>query len=279
MEIYHTIVGLPRSGKTTFLAATWHLIDAGEISTGLVLEKLVGDHQHLNTIVEAWRRCEEVPRTSMAAETSVSIHVREPATGRSAVLAFPDLSGESFERQVVMRTCRSAYVQGLEGEGGILLFVTADRGQDGLTVLDIASVLDGDTSSEEPGSIRKWTPDLIPEQVRLVELLQFLQRPPFRRGRRKLAVIVSAWDVLPEPSPSPEQWLCRELPFMHQFLATNSSSFESRVYGVSAQGGNVRSGDREVLARMIPSERIKCVGPDVANHDLTSPILWLMDET
>jgi hypothetical protein len=59
---HYVIIGLPRSGKTTFLTAFWHLIDAG-------------DQQHLNAIAEAWRRCEEVPRTSMAAEVSVHIHV------------------------------------------------------------------------------------------------------------------------------------------------------------------------------------------------------------
>src|ERR1700761_1052789 len=96
---YHSILGLPRSGKTTFLAALWHLIDAGEVATKLVLDKLVGDHAYLNAIAEAWRRCEEVPRTSMAAETKVTIHVHAQAIGQKMALEFPDLSGESFEIQ------------------------------------------------------------------------------------------------------------------------------------------------------------------------------------
>src|SRR5271165_6669586 len=78
-QMYHSIIGLPGTGKTTFLAALWHLIDAGEVSTRLVLDKLIGDHSYLNSIVEAWRRCEEVPRTSMAAEASVAVHLHEPA--------------------------------------------------------------------------------------------------------------------------------------------------------------------------------------------------------
>src|SRR5437667_10335369 len=98
-DVYQSMIGLPRSGKTTFLAALWHLIDAGEVSTKLVLDQLIGDHNYLNAIVDSWRRCEEVPRTSMAAETEVAIHVHEPATGRKCILGFPDLSGESFERQ------------------------------------------------------------------------------------------------------------------------------------------------------------------------------------
>lgn len=105
-EVRYMIVGLPRSGKTTFLAAFWHLMNAGEVTTKLELDRLTGDHEYLNTIVEAWRRCEEVPRTTLPNERkSLSIHVRRPRTGQRAILVFPDLSGESFKRQVAARQC------------------------------------------------------------------------------------------------------------------------------------------------------------------------------
>jgi hypothetical protein len=275
--LHHSIIGLPRSGKTTFLAALWHLIDAGEISTKLVLDELVGDHQYLNTIVEAWRRCEEVPRTSMGTEANVAIHFHEPATGQRALLSFPDLSGESFERQFATRTCHVGYVKGFEGGGGIMLFVTADRGQDGITLLDLAPVLEGAEEADRGGQLSSWTPDVVPEQVRLVDLLQFLQRPPFLRKRRRVAVVISAWDVVASPRPSPERWLSRELPFLHEFLVANPSSFEFRVYGVSAQGGDVRGEQRTKLLQETPSQRIQCEGPDTQPHDLTAPIVWLME--
>src|ERR1700680_3001601 len=143
MPVQHSIIGLPRSGKTTFLAALWHLLNAGEISTKLTLDRLVGDSEHLNAIADSWRRCEEVPRTSIADEAYVSIHVRVPATGDKASLVFPDLSGESFERQLGTRRCLASYVEGFEGPGGILLFVTADRPSDGITLLDLGPDLNG----------------------------------------------------------------------------------------------------------------------------------------
>ena len=85
---YHWILGLPRSGKTTFLAALWHVIDAGEVATKLVLDKLVGDHVYLNDR-SRWRRCEEVPRTSMAAETKVAIMSTRQSAGRRLYWASP----------------------------------------------------------------------------------------------------------------------------------------------------------------------------------------------
>jgi hypothetical protein len=276
---HHSIIGLPKTGKTTFLAALWHLIDAGEVSTKLVLDKLVGDHHHLNSLVDAWRKCEEVKRTSIAAETTVSIHFHEPATGHRAVLDFPDLSGESFERQLTTRSCPESYVATFTNRGGILLFLTAERAQDGITIVDLAPVLVGAPDSERSSSmLREWTAQAVPEAVRLVELLQFLQGPPFERRLRKVAVIVSAWDLVVGSQCQPDEWLARELPLLHQFLAANPDSFKSRVYGISAQGGDVRGQRRAELLRMTPSERIACVGPETEPHDLTSPILWLTSE-
>lgn len=277
---YHAILGLPRSGKTTFLAALWHLIDAGEVATQLVLEKLVGDHAHLNSIVDAWRKCTEVPRTSMAGETTVSIFARTAAGDKAIVLEFPDLSGESFKEQFRTRSCSPAYVEGYERDGGVLLFVNADRPSDGMSLLDIPA----DGASEVAGAVLEaemetpWSADMVPEQVQLVELLQFLISPPFMRRRRRLALVVSAWDTVGGPKPTPDEWLGRELPLLHQFLRSNAAFFETRVYGVSAQGGDVKGDQRADLLKLLPSERIECVGDGVVPHDLTAPLLWLSED-
>jgi Double-GTPase 1 len=278
--IHHSIVGLPRSGKTTFLAALWHLIDAGEVTTKLVLDKLIGNHEYLNNLVAVWRRCEEVPRTSIAAEGYVSIHFAEPGTGRKAVLSFPDLSGESFDQQVATRRCRPSYVEGLSGDGGIMLFVMGDRAQDGIALVDLAPVLAGVEPKMAAEQVRDWTPGALPEQVRLVELLQFVQGPPFERKRRKLAVVISAWDVIRKvgQGTAPREWLERELPLLYQFLRANPASFEFRVYGISAQGGSVKGDARGALLSKTPSERIECVGEETTPHDLTRPVLWLMEK-
>lgn len=278
--LFHSILGLPGSGKTTYLAALWHLIDAGEVDTKLVLDKLVGDYRYLNSIVASWRRCEEVPRTPLGVETSVTIHVHEPSSGQKIVLGFPDLSGESFEGQFSSRSCRPDYVEGYTAPGGILLFVNADRANDGMTLLDLGPVLtdpeEGDLEESGDGEQQtEWLPEMVPEQVRLVDLLQFLQQRPFQRRQRRLAVVISAWDVVTEPKPSPEAWLARELPFLHQFLTNNPDSFECQIYGVSAQGGDVSGDARIELVRQIPSRRIQCVGPNVDPHDLTAPLVWL----
>jgi len=274
--IQHTIIGLPSSGKTTFLAALWHLLDAGEVSSKFVLDKLEGDRSHLNTITEAWRKCEEVPRTSMAAETTVSIHVKETISGKTSILNFPDLSGESFELQLSSRLCTPDFIDGLGGSGGILLFITANRSSDGITIADIAPLIPHGELEGQSEDHRDWEPEVVPVQVRLVELLQFLQQLPFQRRIRRISVIVSAWDVIESPDVNPLLWLEQELPLLHQFLSSNPESFLFQVYGVSAQGGDVTSNQKDELVIKTPSTRISCIGLETTQHDLTSPIAWLM---
>jgi len=272
-DSYHSIVGLPGSGKTTFLAALWHLIDAGEIESQLVLDKLVGNHVHLNNLVDAWRRCQEVPRTPMGGDEEVTIHVHQPQTGRRLVLGFPDLSGESFAEQFATRACNESYLEGADRVGGVLVFVNADRPNDGLTIADLGPAIEGEGSPE--AEVNEWSPTHVPEQVKLVDLLQFLQRPPFGWRKRRLVVAVSAWDVVHSPGPTPDEWLARELPFLDQFLRHNPDSFDLRIYGISAQGGAITDATRQALAAQVPSERITCVYQNDVGHDITAPLLWL----
>jgi len=275
-SIQHSVIGLPLSGKTTFLAALWHILNANEMPSNLALDKLVGNTAYLNKITEAWRKCEIVPRTSLSNEVKVTIHVKNTKSGEKAVLHFPDLSGESFELQIATRMCTTDYVQNFDDTGGILLFVTADREMDGLSINDITPLTAGEQPIEQPNEYRDWEPKMIPTQVCLVDLLQFLKRLPFHQVTRRIAVIVSAWDVIQSQNLEPSKWLENELPLLHQFLVSNPRSFEFRVYGVSAQGGDVTSNSKNELLEKIPSTRVCCVGPESDPHDLTSPIAWLM---
>lgn len=276
-EKHHSLIGLPHSGKTTFLAALWHLLTSGEMRSLWVLDHLDGDNQYLETIVGAWRSGDEVPHTSMQSECTVVIHVRNQTSGDRFALSFPNLSGESFDMQCLVRRCKPEYVQRINVGGGILLFINANKPTDGITILDLGEL--GNT--DEPPESKSWSAKMIPEQVRLVELLQFATRRPFERRKRRIAIVVSAWDTVLTPRPSPEDWLARERPLLHQYLASNSLVWRHRVFGVSAQGGDVKRADRKAaLLELTPSKKIECVGPEVESpHDLMCPVRWISAET
>src|SRR5665213_1382220 len=103
METNFVIMGLPGSGKTTFLAALWHLVEAEEISCRLKLGSYKGDLTYLNRIAEAWRTFQKVPRTSQIGDTDVTINLTNRETGVQGSVFFPDLAGETFDAQVEAR--------------------------------------------------------------------------------------------------------------------------------------------------------------------------------
>src|SRR5438128_642578 len=119
----HLMVGLPETGKTTFLAALWQMLRSGEIPGALQLAQLHGNREYLNKIADRWCRCEALGRTSLSEPETVSIRVRDSNSGEMTELDIPDMSGESFEIQWEARECSPAYASLAETAAGVLLFV------------------------------------------------------------------------------------------------------------------------------------------------------------
>lgn len=274
------LIGPPATGKTSFLAALWYLVQHSQVEHRLTLERMEGDSKHLNQISSLWATFEVVPRTPTGSERTVSMVLKDTETNKTITLTFPDLSGESFILQWVERQFTASYNKFLQEASGGILFISPINYRKPVRI-DVAAPLvhemggaggdnDGDDTSQTP-----WDPTQTPTQVQLVELLQFIAgrdyfKPPFR-----LALVISAWDQLKGANTTPAKWLDDELPLLVQFLESNRRLFDYTVYGVSAQGGDYNEADQ--LAEMEPSERIQIAGADVKNpHDLTEPLLWLI---
>lgn len=282
------IMGLPASGKTTFLAALWHLVESNETSCLLELDAYEGDLTYLNRIAEAWRNFEAVPRTSQVGDMNVAIHLRNRETGEKGTAFFPDLAGEVFDRQVEDRIFRKDFMKNFSDDDGILFFINADVREDFLSVAELNArlpsnieseeTLNGDSSDENAEKIiPEWEPKLLPAQVKVVQLLSDIIRPPFEPCLRKIALLISAWDLVPDSGVTPNDWLEVNMPLVAQFLKTNSDCFDPQIYGVSAQGVSL-SDDTAVdeIATLLASRRIKIVGPESEGNDLTEPLVWLM---
>ena len=301
MDANFVIIGLPASGKTTFLAALWHLVEAGEADCRLKLGNYEGDLAYLNRIAEAWRTFKPVPRTSQIGDADVVIELVDRETGAAASAFFPDLAGETFDIQVESRRCKPELIERIAADDGLLLFISADVKGSNLSIVDFNAMMpqDGEGSEaedqaelehggpaheEDAGEVAaatetsaEWEPKLLPPQVRLVQLLSDLLRAPFKPRRRRLAVLVSAWDLTSGMGLKPAEWLAAEMPLVDQFLKTNADAFDHQVYGVSAQGLSL--GDETAIdaaAQLVSSRRIQVVDEDGDSHDLTSPLVWLM---
>ena len=284
MDSSFVIMGLPASGKTTYLAALWHLIEAGEVECRIRLDKYEGDLEYLNSIAEAWRTFKKVPRTSQVGDQDVSIQFIDQHTKVRGTAFFPDLAGETFDTQVEGRKCKPRFVDDVASDDGVLFFISADRKEDQLSILDFNKMLppaeldagEADPGLEEPQEA-EWDPKYIPAQVRIVQILSDLLRLPFVARPRRLAIVISAWDLTSGSGFTPTSWLEAHMPLLAQFLATNQASFEHALYGISAQG--IRLEDEAAIdgvADLAPSRRVRVTSDAGESHDLTLPLAWLM---
>jgi hypothetical protein len=281
------VCGLPESGKTTFLAALWHLVTAGDVSTQLVFDSLRdGDQTYLNKIVHQWRDAKVQARTS-GQPTLVSMNLRDQA-GTRLRLTFPDLSGESYRRMWEDRDCAPEVAKVLEPRTGVILFIHADRVDGPKWLVDVAGWMRRLGLPVEDGKPIKWHPRFAPTQVQVVELLQMLHTPPLDVGARRVVIALSAWDKVEPEGLTPSEFLAQRLPLLHQYLDHGPLAGRWRVYGVSAQGGDYEPAESSKIpwsredverARSLdqPSDRIKLTGDASFSRDLTEPIAWLTE--
>lgn len=286
MERSIVICGLPESGKTTFLAALWHLVNAREIPTALTFHSLRNtDSSYLNEIARRWRSAKVQERTNLGPPTVVSMNLLDQR-GDPLRLTFPDLSGESYRRMWEDRECDHEIASVLATGTGVLFFVHADRIQRSQWVVDLVAFSRRLGLPVEEGKPIAWHPQFAPTQVQLVELLQFLHSPPLSLGAPRIAVILSAWDKVAPEGRTPPAFLAERMPLLHQFLSGALDASSWRVFGVSAQGGDYEplpeanatwSPEQVAALRDLdqPSKRIQLVADNGASHDLTEPIAWL----
>src|SRR5205823_6184263 len=120
----YVMIGLPATGKTSFLAALWYLVNHGEVQHKLTLERMEGDSRYLNHISSLWASFEAVPRTSIGIERTVSMVLNDTVEKKTITLTFPDLSGESFRSQWVDRHFTVSYDEFLKKSLGGVLFIS-----------------------------------------------------------------------------------------------------------------------------------------------------------
>lgn len=283
------IIGLPETGKTTFLAALWHVVTSEEVDESLRLERLHGDSKYLNDIRDKWASSLPIGRTIQESEElKISMLLKTPDGSATTEITFPDMSGEAFRHLWEERSWEKRYDDVARGASGALLFIHPSTVTPPGRIAEIIVPEDAtadeeeqmpneetETEGSEADVPQPWHAKDSPTQVKIVELIQFLTYDQSSYNLKRLAVIISAWDVVDKDN-SPPQWLAERLPLLHQFLESNKDQLEYRLYGLSAQGGDIES-EAERLRRPIKqSERIDIVGEECPKHDITAPVKWVM---
>lgn len=294
------LVGLPSTGKTTFVAALWHVIESGEVQTSLDLSRPDENLKYLNEIRDQWLGAEELERTKGSKPNRVHFEAVDKDSGATTTIDLPDIAGETYKSHVTDRRWGRAFAKATKDATGVLIFIhpeevrepnmiqeTYDEDFGGPSSPGSTPASTGDELREggEPQSDDvQWDMEEAPTHVQMVELLQFLDNQLECVRPFPVCVVISAWDLVESATlpgknaPKPVDWLEENLPLLHQYLRANPERFTTRVYGVSALGGSLEN-DRDTLrSKLNQSERVKVRRGDKETHDITAPLKWSMKQ-
>jgi hypothetical protein len=277
------LIGLPQSGKSTFLAALWHVVESGEVDDSIKVSFLPIERDYLNRLRELWESCLPLERNKADFIQKIVLNITDNKNQVISDFVVPDVSGEMFELQFESRKLSSGYVEMLKSTNGVLLFIDPDKLIKPVLISDAYQLIcDNCDPLKDESIIKPWTHKGAPTQVVLVDLLQIIST--YLDSRIRLGVIISAWDVIIEsPDESyrkltPSGWLDKELPLLSQFIQANSNCFETFIFGVSAQGSKYKDDNLKLQSLSKSSKRIIVQTDSNISNDITLPVKWLLYE-
>lgn len=276
-------LGLPSSGKTTYVALLYRAI-ATRTAAGLELGSYGDDREYVNDIAKRLAKCEEAERTQTDHDEQLALSLR--ASGNEMFLRVPDMSGERWSHVIEDRKWSLEIDRYVVDATGFVIFVHSDSIDTEPLIDDVeagaALLAPGDPDDEKPDPAAGAVEDTADErprsratQVALVDLIQLVvQRHP--RVPMRLSIVASAWDLMPK-TLAPRDWLSDELPLLQQYLETNAARIESSIWGVSAQGGDF--GDKELRDELLRKDVVaRALVKSGAGDDSTvvAPMEWAL---
>lgn len=270
------IMGFPSAGKTTYLAALWHLLFNGDITQASPYKiSSMGDVHYLTQISTTWVNVQPINRTLLEDQKeSLGINVERKEDGQKLKLILPDLSGETFSNIYEKKKISNSLYSAIQTADTVLLFVNVET----IYKISLISKLDPSIAGSVDTKPIERDKKLDPIAIKLIELLQIVNK--IKQGNRvRLALMLSAWDMIDE-DVLPEDYVKEHMKILWQFLKANKKYFDVRYWGVSAQGGSIENeSDQEKLRDISdPIDRIQIVNQNGnKSNDITLPIFETLD--
>ncbi|MCA1790824.1 MAG: hypothetical protein LC667_13480 [Thioalkalivibrio sp.] len=201
--------------------------------------------------------------------------------GAALDLIWPDYGGEQIRRILLQRTLDESWQQRVAKSDIWLLFIRLSR----ITAPE-DFLQRGLTPVPAPAAGETDVPPPIPDQVRLVELLQLLLHARgggdgTRRRRPAFAVVLSAWDEIDDSQGDarPLDVLRFRMPLFSDYLAATWSEDACLVFGVSALGKTLsRDAVDDGFVDMGPEAQGRVLLPDgTPSRDLSLPLALLVE--
>jgi hypothetical protein len=297
-----SIIGLPASGKTSYIAALWALMINNSPHCSLNLHSLKeGNQEYLNKISEDWLSFIAVGRTILAKNMGeVIMNLKNKNSGAITTLNIPDFFGELFDAHFKDREWSEEYYKQMQSSKEFIIFLDPYHENNiARTIMDerqyleqfeeLDPVLVDANQKKEAKKKESVSPNTSPKvykhintsnQVKLVEILQYLVYTLATETPFKIAIVVSKWDKVTAnfPTKKPEEVVKSNLPLLHQFLESNQQILNYKYFGISAQG--VDYGDTAGVtefAKKLPQDRVTIFDGEVSSKDIATPITWLTE--
>jgi GTPase SAR1 family protein len=298
------LFGLPASGKTSFLAALVHYVDADIDGKNLRQYQLSSNTTYISSIVQRWLKGKKQERTKITAsnntKTVADLYLENVTSADKSTLHIPDFYGETFANQFFDRNMEIEILEQIKSSNGLLLFISPDKIKEPILIEEVrvANIVADQINEELESEVSAAGQDIpnvdsntaeeilvqydieeTPTQLVLIDLLE-AHREYIDSPILNLAVVISAWDIVQKDMATlkPMKWIEITLPMLYQYLVANSEQINFRIFGISAQGGDIE--DPLEIARLValaePADRI-VVQEDAEPHkNIASPIEWLI---
>lgn len=264
------VVGLPETGKSSYLAAFWIVERDGVTGHVLSFNKRPDNTTYLDAIGNNWLAQEVINRSSTI-EKELIFNLKHKESGSVIELAIPDFKGERYKR-VLQNEIPSEIDKWLKECNGVLFFLPPTRERVFNEEMGVEP-----KGEEEVKNAIDFNVDEIEPWIQNIELLKFLHD---EKGDVKISFCVSKWDKLISKNITVHKWIEQEHLFFHTYVKHHFSNV--KFFGVSAQG--LDYGQRGDLTEDKVSEltdegkRAYISSGTDKDYDITKPLAWLLEE-
>lgn len=220
------IVGLPDSGKSTYIGAFWAIEKDADTGHKLMCSKYPDDTTYLDSLKKDWHNQRIVNRSSQIEKKDIVLELTDSLQNRTISVCIPDFKGERFA-SILQNNINDEVDEWLSKSDSVLFFIKYAEKE----ILQEELGTDAGTySNSAPTALR--LSDMTDWSKNIMLLKYIIENYP---NIRKYSICISAWDKVDEEKyPSVESWLKAKSPFMYNFLKHNVHEYN--LYGVSAQG-------------------------------------------
>lgn len=239
------MVGMPGSGKTTYLAMLSNMLVDGSSDTKLYkkVEDMPEGYEHFSEFGKQLLKCKELGRTHRLVYNKLRISLWD-VSENEYLLDVPDISGEVFRDLINDRRITQEIADRIRESDCLLFFINYKN----MSWEKRIPLQKEDTSKKNIGTNKIEALDLNLEDKReanqseIVELLQTLL--DLKLNRPYIRFVLSAWDKVEDEKGTdilPSKFVEEMFPFLYQFVETNSKYLKVEYWGVSAQGGDFQN--------------------------------------